>query len=92
MLEDPKNLLHVIACDEGINVLYIIGIRYSYTWGRVSSFFQPDNDNVHFVYQAEEITLTIGQAFDLAYKRYLSSQSEGEDRVPRIERLVQSLS
>ena len=90
MLEDPKNLLHVIACDEGINVLYII--RYSYTWGRVSSFFQPDTDNVHFVYQAEEITLTIGQAFDLAYKRYLSSQSEGEDRVPRIERLVQSLS
>ncbi len=38
--------------------------------------------------QAEEITLTIGQAFDLAYKRYLSSQTEGEDRISRLERSV----
>ena len=38
--------------------------------------------------QAEEITLTIGQAFDLAYKRFLSGKSvESEtEKIARLER------
>lgn len=36
---------------------------------------------------AEEITLTIGQAFDLAYKRFLSGKEESEtEKVARLER------
>jgi len=36
---------------------------------------------------AEEITLTIGQAFDLAYKRFLSGKSESEsEKIARLER------
>ena len=31
----------------------------------------------HFLLQAEEITLTIGQAFELAYKKFL--ESKGKD-------------
>ena len=42
----------------------------------------------HNILQAEEITLTIGQAFDLAYKRFLSgkaAESESE-KIARLER------
>ena len=43
---------------------------------------RPPRDQPHHLPpQAEEITLTIGQAFDLAYKRFLSgkaAESEGE--------------
>jgi len=36
---------------------------------------------------AEEITLTIGQAFDLAYKRFLSGKTESEsEKIARLER------
>eukprot|EP00088_Acartia_fossae_P003656 TRINITY_DN11561_c0_g1_i1.p1 TRINITY_DN11561_c0_g1~~TRINITY_DN11561_c0_g1_i1.p1 ORF type:complete len:404 (+),score=126.70 TRINITY_DN11561_c0_g1_i1:248-1459(+) len=31
---------------------------------------------------AEEITLTIGQAFDLAYKKYISGSMDGKDETP----------
>ena len=31
------------------------------------------------VYQAEEITLTIGQAFDLAYRRFLDTSNKDLD-------------
>lgn len=33
--------------------------------------------HIFFVFQAEEITLTIGQAFELAYKKFL--ESKGKD-------------
>ena len=38
--------------------------------------------------QAEEITLTIGQAFDLAYKRFLSGKTQESDKekIARLER------
>mgnify|MGYP001236055037 CR=1 FL=1 len=37
---------------------------------------------------AEEITLTIGQAFDLAYKRFLSGKTQESDKekIARLER------
>ena len=47
-------------------------------------FFFPS----YAIVQAEEITLTIGQAFDLAYKRFLSgkaAESESE-KIARLER------
>jgi len=31
------------------------------------------------LFQAEEITLTIGQAFDLAYRRFLDTQGKDAD-------------
>ena len=31
---------------------------------------------IYFLFQAEEITLTIGQAFELAYKKYLESRGK----------------
>ena len=34
---------------------------------------------VSCIFQAEEITLTIGQAFDLAYKKFLESHSNEGD-------------
>ena len=43
---------------------------------------------IHNILKAEEITLTIGQAFDLAYKRFLSgkaAESESE-KIARLER------
>ena len=44
-----------------------------------------DND---WALQAEEITLTIGQAFDLAYKRFLSGKTQESDKekIARLER------
>ena len=50
------------------------------------ALFRLSNSKLPF--QAEEITLTIGQAFDLAYKRFLSgkaAESESE-KIARLER------
>ena len=44
--------------------------------------------------QAEEITLTIGQAFDLAYRRFLETtgrEMEGRRQVSQLQENVQSL-
>jgi len=37
---------------------------------------------------AEEITLTIGQAFDLAYKRYMSGNNKDGNKTPEEENLI----
>ena len=52
---------------------------------RFLSAIERDND---WAFQAEEITLTIGQAFDLAYKRFLSGKTQESDKekIARLER------
>ena len=44
--------------------------------------------------QAEEITLTIGQAFDLAYRRFLETagrETEGRRQMNQLQKNVESL-
>jgi hypothetical protein len=53
---------------------------------------EPDSDkHTCFVFVsdklAEEITLTIGQAFELAYKKFLSEGSKSESSEEKMERL-----
>ncbi len=45
----------------------------------LTQLFKVGIDKFTCIWQAEEITLTVGQAFDLAYKRFLESSSKDMD-------------
>ena len=50
------------------------------------------HNSLFLLVQAEEITLTIGQAFDLAYKRFLEKKDSQQDQQKQNTLLQQQVS
>lgn len=48
------------------------------------------NDCIILIKQADELTLAVGQAFDLAYKKFKANQAAGKKEVDQMKQRVQS--